>query len=173
KTEEINRRLAEAQAELPSAIDSAKEAEEDTHMTTPTREEIDAKLENIELRMDGRVRSIEGKIDAFIATITGQQQAVTATLAGHQQTMASLAERAAAAAETAAAAADRAGGLKQTLWITSLTTVLSVLGIALAAYLGTQQSNMSIVQTTLGAFEAGRSAAEKAPAPVPAEPRAK
>jgi len=44
--------------------------------------------------------------------------------------MALLAGRAVAAAESAA-------NLKQTLWITSISTILAVLGIALAAYFGT------------------------------------
>lgn len=152
------------------AIDSQQEAEEDNHMNLPSREEIDAKFETIEARMDGRVRSIEGKIDTLVATMTGQQHAMTATITGHEQAMSMLAERATKAAESAAAAADRAataadraGGLKQTLWATSLTTVLSVLAIALAAYFGTQQSNMGLVQTTLGAFEAGRVSVDEAP----------
>lgn len=117
-------------------------------MNAPTREEFDAKLEAIEARMDGRVARIEGKIDSFLAQLQGNEKA-----------MQLLAEKAAMAAQTAGDAANRAGGIKSTLWITSITTILSVLGIALAAYFGTQQSNIGIVQSTIAAFESGRNAA--------------
>lgn len=127
--------------ELPVARSST--AEYDRTMNTPSREEVDLKIENMQLRMDGRLTSIEGKMDALVAQVSGSERAVTL-----------LAERAVAAAESAST-------LKQTLWVTSITTILAVLGIALAAYFGTQASNIAIVQTTLSAFESGRNAAEK------------
>jgi hypothetical protein len=114
-------------------------------MNSPSREEIDAKLETIEVKMDARVASIESKIDLFLASA-----------AGTEQSLKHLAEKAVSASESAASSAERAGGLKSTLWITSITTVIAVLGIAFAAYFGTQQSNQGIVQTTLSAYEMGR-----------------
>lgn len=130
----------------PIVIDSPKPTEDDAAMSTPTQSEIDLKIENMQLRMDGRLSSIEGKMDALAAQVSGSERA-----------MALLAERAVAAAESA-------GNLKQTLWITSITTILSVLGIALAAYFGTQASNLSIVGSTISAFEAGRAAGSPTPA---------
>jgi hypothetical protein len=126
----------------------------DEPMSTPTHTEIDLKIENMQLRMDGRLSSIEGKMDALAAQVSGSERAMTL-----------LAERAVAAAESA-------GNLKQTLWITSITTILSVLGIALAAYFGTQASNIGIVSSTISAFEAGRAAgATGSPsAPSPSSP---
>jgi len=154
--ETVQRRIAEAQVPAPEAaptpvdVDTTTQPDEDTPMTTPTRDEIDLKIENMQLRMDGRLSSIEGKMDALAAQVGGSERA-----------MALLAERAVAAAESA-------GNLKQTLWITSITTILSVLGIALAAYFGTQASNIGIVGSTISAFEAGRGAATPAPAAAPA-----
>jgi zinc transporter ZupT len=80
---------------------------------------------------------------------------LTVQSAGRERAIELLAERAVAAAETAS-------NLKQTLWVTSITTILAVLGIALAAYFGTQASNIAIVQTTLAAFESGRTTGSKA-----------
>ena len=48
-------------------VDSLPTKEEDQSMSTLTREEIDAKLELIETRMDGRVASIESSVRASIA----------------------------------------------------------------------------------------------------------
>ncbi|MBD8654152.1 hypothetical protein IFT68_00745 [Oxalobacteraceae sp. CFBP 13730] len=158
--EAVQRRIAEVQVPAPEAaptpveVDTTAQPDEDTPMTTPTRDEIDLKIENMQLRMDGRLSSIEGKMDALAAQVGGSERA-----------MALLAERAVAAAESA-------GNLKQTLWITSITTILSVLGIALAAYFGTQASNIGIVGSTISAFEAGRAASAATPpiTPAPATP---
>lgn len=154
-----NRRAAEINAGLqrrPSIQVDSPEPTED-HAPMSTQSEIDLKIENMQLRMDGRLSSIEGKMDALAAQVSGSERA-----------MALLAERAVAAAESA-------GNLKQTLWITSITTILAVLGIAFAAYFGTQASNIGIVGSTISAFEAGRSAgAPAAPsAPAPSTPAAK
>src|SRR5471032_2876965 len=111
-------------------------------------------IETEDLCMDTRVASIEGKIDAFLAQSEGTAKLIEA-----------ISLRAAVAAESAAKSADRAGGLKATLWITSLTTILSVVGIVLAAYFGTQQSNIGIVQSTIAAFESGRGQATQTAAP--------
>lgn len=124
-------------------------------MRTPTREEIDAKLQAIEAGMDARARSMEGKLDTHLAEMRG-----------HQRIMTLLAERAVAASEAASAAAERASGVKQTLVITSLATFLSVVAIAVAGYFGVRHSNDALLQSALQSFEAGRSSTGK-PAGVP------
>lgn len=131
-------------------IESIAEARYDSPMTDQTQNVIDLKLENMQLRMEQRFTSIEGKIDAFTTQSAGRERAIEL-----------LAERAVAAAESAS-------NLKQTLWITSITTILAVLGIALAAYFGTQASNIAIVQTTLAAFESGRTTGSKEAQPTSA-----
>jgi len=150
-----NRRAAKfgasTETQEPIVVDSPQSTDDDAVMTTPTQSEIDLKIENMQLRMDGRLSSIEGKMDALAAQVSGSERA-----------MALLAERAVAAAESA-------GNLKQTLWITSITTILSVLGIALAAYFGTQASNLGIVSSTISAFEAGRAAGTPSQAAAPAQ----
>lgn len=159
-----SRRTAErsqaTEAREPIVVDSPQPTEDDAAMSTPTQSEIDLKIENMQLRMDGRLSSIEGKMDALANQVAGAERA-----------MSLLAERAVAAAESAAASADRASNLKQTLWVTSVSTILSVLGIALALYFGIQSSNLAIVQTTLSAFEAGRDTPQgQAESPAPQAP---
>jgi hypothetical protein len=48
-------------------IDKMLPPAHDTAMSTPTREEIDARLETIETRMDGRISTLEAKIDSKFA----------------------------------------------------------------------------------------------------------
>jgi len=67
-----------------------------------------------------------------------------------------------AASDRAAVSAERAASLKSTLWVTSATIVLSILGIVIAAYFATQQSNLSVVQTTIAAFQAGQQVSSSA-----------
>jgi len=54
-------------AHLMTGIDSTSKPTDDRPMNEITREEINAKLEALESRMDSRVSSIGGKIDAFLA----------------------------------------------------------------------------------------------------------
>jgi hypothetical protein len=76
-------------------------------------------MENMQLRIDGRLLSIERKMDVLAARVCSSEGAMDL-----------LAER-------AMAAGGSADNLKQTLWVTSAATLLSVFGIALAAYLST------------------------------------
>jgi hypothetical protein len=140
--------------------ESSQPIQSDDSMNTPTREEFNLKFEAMEVKMDGRVASIEAKINAFLDRTDANEkilslridQAVTAA-----ENASGAADRASSAADRAASSAERSGGLKSTMWLTSITTILAVLGIALAAYFGTQQSNIGIVQATIAAFESGKS----------------
>jgi hypothetical protein len=138
-----------AQPPKPSASHLADKtrSEHNETMTDISRQELDAKLEAVEARMDARVATIASKIDLFLAKSENSEQVLRL-----------ISQQAVDASVSAAASAERAGGIKSSLWITSITTILSVLGIALAAYFGTQQSNLGIVQTTISAFESGRNA---------------
>jgi hypothetical protein len=130
-------------------------------MNSPSREEFQATIQASEARMDARVATAMGKIDTLAAQLVANE----ANMGRIAERAAAASERAAAASEQAAAAAERAaraavdaGGLKSTMWLTSITTILAVLGIAFAAYFGTQASNIGIVGSTISAFEAGREA---------------
>jgi len=143
-------------------LDTSVIGDNHARMNSPTREEINSKLEATEARMDARVASAVGRIDTLAAQLVANE----ANMARLSERAVAASERAAAASEQAAAAAvraahaaDGASGLKSTMWITSITTILAVLGIAFAAYFGTQASNIGIVGSTISAFQAGREAA--------------
>jgi hypothetical protein len=156
----LQNEVAELQlANLIAPFDGRPPPVYDRDMNAPTREEFNAKLEATEARMDARITSASGKIDTLVAQMAANEAGMSrlserAVAASERAALAS--EQAAAAAERAAAAAVDAGGLKSTMWITSITTILAVVGIAFAAYFGTQSSNLSIVGSTISAFEAGR-----------------
>jgi hypothetical protein len=66
--------------QIPDTVDNGREPPDDGVMNTLTREELDAKLETIEVRMDGRVASIEAKIDGFIGRFEDRTSRMEADL---------------------------------------------------------------------------------------------
>jgi len=107
-------------------------------MSQPTREEIDASLETIEVRMDGRVAAINAKIDTFIAHLTGQQALSDARMAQIESSV----------AETNIGVK----ALRGTILLTAISTVLAIV-LGVAAFNATVLSNM------LASFESGKNAA--------------
>lgn len=107
-------------------------------MNTPSREEIDAKLETISVRMDGRVASIEAKIDGF----TGRLEEKFGRMDDRMQHIET------ASSETQASLK----GLKSTIIITAVSTVLAIV-LGVAAFNATVLSNM------VASFESGKNTA--------------
>jgi len=85
-------------------------------MNSPSREEIDAKLQAIEARMDARVASIEGKIDTMVVKLEHVDQL-------NAQTRSSV------------------SSLKNTMLATAAASVLTIL-FGIAAFNATVLSNM-------------------------------
>ncbi|MGZ8315983.1 MAG: hypothetical protein ACXW3B_12520 [Telluria sp.] len=131
-------------------VDTDLLKDEDEIMNAPSREEFDAKILASEARMETRVARIEGSINTYLARSEGIEKSILL-----------LSQQAAQAAQDASHYAQQATGIKTTLWVTTLTTVLSVLAIAISMYFATQSSNIGIVQATLAAFESGKSNGEK------------
>ncbi|MAB24947.1 MAG: hypothetical protein CMK78_11450 [Pseudomonadales bacterium] len=80
------------------------------------REELDAKLELIEVRMDGRMASIESKMDAFIAAQSERDKRMDeryATISGN---------------------IDRLGSIKSNVWGAMATAVLIMLAVAAISF---------------------------------------
>lgn len=129
-------------------------------MSDISRPEFEQSIKAFEAGMDARAARLEAKIEILAVQTKASVDK-----------MELLTQQAVDAATSAAESAKSASNLKQTLWMTSITTVLAVLGIAFAAYYGTQSSNQSIVQTTLSAYQQGRSdlkeSGEKAPVVTP------
>jgi hypothetical protein len=132
-------RRAQSLREPPRpTVDSPSNTEQDTPMTVPNREEIDAKLETIEARMDGRVAAIQASIDGFMGRLEERalrtDERFTRIEESQRDTQASL------------------GNLKTTIIVTALSTVLAIV-IGVAAFNATVLSNM------VASFESGKNTA--------------
>jgi len=152
--------------------------QKDRSMSTPSREEIDAKLMAIEARMDSRVASIEGKIDALLATLQGNEKLNTerwrtfdaraAVLDERDKRLTDIADRAVKAAEGAESAAQEARSLKLNFWASVVAQVAAVAAIIVGAYFANQASVIGIGQ--LIAAVAQQNAAPASSTAVPRKP---
>lgn len=125
-------------------------------MSTPTREEFEARLETIEAKMDSRVASIEGKIDALLATLQGNENLVTqrwktqdARFMGFEERdkrLELLAQQANDSAARATDAAEKAAGLRASYWASVAAQVAAVAAIIVGAYFANQASVIGIGQ---------------------------
>jgi hypothetical protein len=105
-------------------------------MNEITREEFNAKLETIEVKMDARVEAVSAKIDAFVAVQTERDKRMEATLnqisASHGEIKSSI------------------GSMKTTMIVTAVSTVLAIV-IGIAGFNAMLTSNM------VASFQMGRS----------------
>lgn len=107
-------------------------------MNTPTREEIDAKIETIEARMDGRVAAIQASVEGY---------------------MGRMEERALRTDERFVRIED---GLKETqASISSLksTTIVTAISSVLAIVLGVAAFNATVLSNMVASFESGKNTA--------------
>lgn len=116
-----------------------------TGMSTPTREEFEARIETVEARMETRVERIEGRINAFLAHAEEREK----RLEERDRRIESI-------AASAAKSAEQAVSLKTNMWLAALTVIIFVVGTVVAAYFATQSSNIGITQTTIAAFQQGQ-----------------
>ncbi|NVD97525.1 hypothetical protein [Massilia sp. BJB1822] len=107
-------------------------------MSTINREEFDARLETIEVRMDGRVAAIQGQIAQLIARLDADKELHASRL---QQIETSMRET-----------ANSLAGLKSIFVITAVSTVTAIV-LGVAAFNATLLSNM------VASFESGKSTA--------------
>lgn len=110
-------------------------------MTSPSREEIDAKLETIEARMDGRVASIQASIEGFTGRMEERALRTDEQFARIEN----------ASNETQSSIRN----LKSTMIVTALSTVIAIV-LGVAAFNATVLSNM------LASFESGKNTATQA-----------
>lgn len=123
-------------------------------MNDITREELNAKLETIETKMDARVESVSSKIEAFLAVQTERDQRFNERLASSitlsdewNQKFRMLAEQSAQAAISADSSAKEAATLKTHFWASVVAQVLAVGAIVVGAYLANQANVLSAVST--------------------------
>lgn len=107
-------------------------------MTTPTREEIDAKLETIEARMDGRVAAIQSSVDGLVGVLNERFR--------------SMDERMGRIEADSRDTKGAIGNLKSTMILTAVSTVVAIV-LGVAAFNATVLSNM------VASFESGKGTA--------------
>lgn len=109
----------------------------DTHqMNDITRDELNAKLETIEVKMDARVEAVSAKIDGFLAAQAERDKRLDAALAQIGKDN----------ADTKSIITS----MKTTLVVTALSTVIAIV-------LGVAAFNTALTSNMLSAFQAGKS----------------
>ncbi|RRW54425.1 hypothetical protein EGJ55_16290 [Pseudomonas moraviensis] len=134
-------------------------------MTDITRDELNAKLETIEARMDARVESVSSKIDAFLATQYAVQVERDKAQAERDKRFEMLAERATKAAEGAEDAAKQSATVKANYWAAVAVQLLAVVAILVGAYYANQANIFGAMQTTMSAYQAGKDSEKPAETP--------
>ncbi|WP_439895395.1 hypothetical protein ACTACV_12650 [Pseudomonas syringae] len=107
-----------------------------TAMNDITREEINAKLETIEVKMDARMEAVSAKIDAFVAVQSERDKRMEAALnlisSSHGEIKSGI------------------GSMKTTMIVTGVSSVLAIV-IGIAGFNAMLTSNM------IASFQMGRS----------------
>jgi hypothetical protein len=114
-------------------------------MNDITREEFNAKIETIEVKMDARVESVSSKIDGFLAAQSERDKRYDL-----------LAERVTKAAEGAEEAAKQAATVKSNYWAAVIVQLLAVVAILVGGYFANQANVLGAMQTTMAAMQAGK-----------------
>lgn len=121
---------------LESASDNAQSVGHTKIMNEITREEFNARMETIEVKMDARVESVSAKIDAFMAIQAERDKRMESTLnqisTNHGEIKSSI------------------GSMKTTMIVTAVSTVLAIV-IGIAGFNAMLTSNM------VASFQMGRS----------------
>jgi len=115
-------------------------------MSMPTREEFDAKLETIEVRMDGRVASIEANINGFMGRMEERSLRSDERFKSMDERMGRFEQ---IMGDTQTSIQASISNLKTTMIVTALSTVLAIV-LGVAAFNSTVLSNM------LASFESGK-----------------
>jgi len=166
--EQVSRAIAEKQRleALLVRSDRSPNLSNNKGMTEITREEFNAKLETIEVKMDARIESVSSKIEGFLSAQAERDKAQTE----RDKRFELLAERATKAAEGAEEAAKQAATVKSNYWAAVIVQLLAVVAILVGAYYANQANVLGAMQTTMSAFQAGKAeASPPAPAPVPSK----
>ena len=132
---------------LPSGSDNGKSGGHTERMNEITREEFNAKLETIEVKMDARVESVSAKIDGFLFAQAERDKRLDATLsqisANHAETQSSL------------------GSMKTAMVVTAVSTVLAIV-------FGIASFNTALTANMMAAFQVGLSKSEQSQVANPA-----
>jgi len=140
-------------------------------MSTPTREEFEARIEAVEARMDARVAAIGARLDEYTARADERMQGFLAMSAERDKRVDErFAERDKRVDECFAerdkrfdllvqrvdAALERTSHLTTHVWLATLTVILAVAGTVVGAYYATQSSHIGVTQAVISAFQQGQ-----------------
>lgn len=132
-------------------------------MDTPTRHELDARLETIEARMDARVAGMSAKLDIALAEMRADREANNVRFVAVSESIKDIKEQ--------------SKTLKSNIWFAAATIIASVLAawaLAFSAFDSGRETSKSIAEATAQMkqlqmqLEAQAKAAGERPAPTPA-----
>lgn len=158
------------------AVDFERAEGHAKHMNDITREELNAKLETIEVKMDARIGEVASKIDSFLTAQAerdqrfGERMSASIALSDEwNQKFRMLTEQSVQAAASAEASAKEAATLKNHFWASVGAQILAVLAILVGVYFANQANVLSAVSTTVSVFQAGKEQAQKPDVPASQE----
>jgi len=142
-------------------VDTPTEQSHTPDMTDISREEFNARMETIEVKMDARVNDVSSKIEGFLSAQVERDKAQIERDKRYEL----LAERVIKAAEGAENAAKMAATVKSNYWAAVGVQLFAVAAILVGAYFATQANTLSAIATTLSAYQAGKLDSPRQPAP--------
>lgn len=129
-------------------------------MSTPTREEFEARIEAVEARMDARVAAIGARLDEYTARADERMQGFLAMSAERDKRVdecfAERDKRFDLLVQRVDAALERTSHLTTHVWLATLTVILAVAGTVVGAYYATQSSHIGVTQAVISAFQQGQ-----------------
>ena len=129
-------------------------------MSTPTREEFEARIEAVEARMDARVAAIGARLDEYTARADERMQGFLAMSAERDKRVdecfAERDKRFDLLVQRVDAALERTSHLATHVWLATLTVILAVAGTVVGAYYATQSSHIGVTQAVISAFQQGQ-----------------
>ncbi len=157
RVKSLNLEIEERQLVLanPTPDDNSGGYRDNHKMNDITREEFNAKLETIEVKMDARVEAVSSKIDSFLSAQAERDKAQLERDKRYEL----LADRVIKAAEGAEDAAKQAATVKSNYWAAVVVQLLAVVAILVGAYYANQANVLGAMQTTMSAFQAGKAEA--------------
>jgi hypothetical protein len=129
-------------------------------MSTPTREEFEARIEAVEARMDARVAAIGARLDEYSARADERMQGLTAMFAERDkrffEQIENMNRRFDDRDKRIDAALQRISHLSTHMWMVGATFVLASAATVVGAYYAAQSSHLGVTQTVISAFQQGQ-----------------
>ncbi|WP_206951691.1 hypothetical protein [Trinickia acidisoli] len=137
-------------------------------MSTPTREEFEARIEAVEARMDARVAAMLARFDAFEARADERERRFDERLNERDKRLDERDRRLderdkrfELLTEQIAASAKDAYSLRTHMWLAASTVILATVGTVVGAYYATQSSHLGLTQAVISAFQQGQQTPSK------------